>query len=134
MESVVQCLLLALPHKKHFLLSQRMRKEPAKGKPAPSWVTGLTEGSWTTKISRNLCFSCSWHCWLALLPVQPCSHQLAPWRAGPLMAILQHCPQGSYSLDKHQLQPANTELPTGLLSPLTATLPFESFALLFFYI
>lgn len=31
MGSVVQCLLLALALKEHFLLSQRMRKEPAKG-------------------------------------------------------------------------------------------------------
>lgn len=119
-----------------FLLFQRMRKEPAKGKSAPSWVTAQTEGSWTIKISRNPYFSCSCHYWLALFPKEPCSHQLASWRTGgPSVAILQHWPQGSSRLGKPLLQPADTALPGGLLSPLTAVplpLSFESLALLFF--
>lgn len=57
----------------------------------------------------------------------PSAGSMESRRAGPLMAILQHWPQGSYRLDKHLLQPANTELPVGLLSPFVALpllLPF----------
>lgn len=109
MGGVVQCLFLALAHKEHFLLSQRMRKEPEKGKPAPSWVTAHIEGSWTTKISRKSLF-------LLLLSLQahtspkaallPSAGSLESRRAGPSMAILQHWPQGSSRLGKHLLQPA----------------------------